>query len=744
VGGITVTITGQNFRNNSSGTAPSVLFGSTSATSVVVVNTTTITCTVPAALVSGTVNVTVTIDSQSDTLTGAFLYYETVVFATSPSYGPFAGGTQIEIQTYNVDTTGTFQVSFGATLGTNLVVVDAEHLIVTTPAHAVGFVDVILQTSPGGVEVARLRNGFQFTQLTRIQSIRRTPGIIINDALNNRPNTCSFSVDGSSNKPIAGEQINIIDTFDGSRVLFAGNVQRVDQEYEGQISQLVWRVSATDFTSLFNRRRPTGTYFNTSVSDIVKDLVGKFAPGFGTSFVQSNLAIISIKFDGSRDFATCLSDLAQAIGGGHWYVDYTPTLHFFHVPPHVVKPISPIRPGPGSALTPAESATYMPNTQSFATGYYYFRTTFIYSNGTESSLSPASVVVTLTGSKQIALSNIPIGVNPGGGITVTGRRIYFVRGTQQLRRGWKINDNVTAAVTVYPGMPSTATITDESRLTVTISLPPPSPPPPPAPAAAIAPAVVAGAAIPFARFSSGTWHFTLAAVYSNGFQTAEGPASNTIVLTTSQGPHFTILPAYPAINGVNPIGYQIFAYHHTSIGVMQTGLSFTNGAATTLGLLPYTPTTATNPLPPTAPAVIPQVNFGDKPRQPTSAQPSFTWPNNDGPYLENASPPADVNDASTLLLRDPEVTSSEDISQLRNRVIVHGASTSVTVDANIGATEVEVADVSIFNELGGTVLISGSAVNYTSPSSQTPGQGSLFLESDCQLRHSLVTLSVCI
>lgn len=757
--GVSVTITGNNFKNNSDGSAPSVLFGTTPGTSVIVVSTTSITVIAPAASAAGIVNISVTIDGHVATLFDGFLYFQTTLQEIVPTYGTFGGGTQIEIRGYNIDTAGTYQVRFGSTLGTNVVLIDAEHVVVTTPAHAVGFVDVVLETSPGGVVVATLTRGFQFTQLTRVQSIRRSPGIVIQQGLNNRPNTCNFSVDGASNKPVAGEQINIIDTADGNRLLFAGNVQKVDQEYEGLINQYVWRVTAIDFTALLNRRRPVGTYYDVSASEIVKDLVSKFSTGFSVNFVQTNLAKVSMAFDGSRDFSTCLSDIATAIGGGHWKTDYTPDVHFFHVKPPDVKPLSPIKPGPGSALVAAEGAA-MPNTQSFTAGYYYFRTTFLYSNGTESSLGPGSVIVAFDGLHQMDLSSIPIGANPGGGITCTGRRIYFVRGIGQLQRGWKIADNVTAAITVFPGVTSTATVINESNLRVTITLPPPSPPPP-APRASTtasnpnaepigeAPLVTnGGAARAGYEFSNGVYFFHLAPVYANGTEGEIGPASNSIVLTDTQSPVFLHLPRYAPINGVNPIGYKVYVTrdllesaksHPGYVGgsgygpVGSVGVWYPHWPST-LGILPYTNSTAgtvTAPSVQTPATVIqtPQIDFGQKPRLNTKSSTEFTWPNNDGPYLEDTDPPETITDASVLLLRDPQIVSSEDVSQLRNRVIVHGAATSVTVDAQTGDTEIEVADVSIFNETGGTVLVGRYVLNYFAPSSFERGEGSLFLET---------------
>ena len=71
-GGLAVTITGSQFRLNGDGTAPVVRFGATPATSVVIVDDTTITCLTPLVASPGLVDVSVTIDGQTATLADAF------------------------------------------------------------------------------------------------------------------------------------------------------------------------------------------------------------------------------------------------------------------------------------------------------------------------------------------------------------------------------------------------------------------------------------------------------------------------------------------------------------------------------------------------------------------------------------------------------------------------------------------------------------------------------------------------
>ena len=70
-------------------------FGGSSATSVTVVNTTTITCDTPAHA-GGAVDVVVTNDFGSDTLRDAFTYHDAPqISGISPDSGPVTGGTAV-------------------------------------------------------------------------------------------------------------------------------------------------------------------------------------------------------------------------------------------------------------------------------------------------------------------------------------------------------------------------------------------------------------------------------------------------------------------------------------------------------------------------------------------------------------------------------------------------------------------------------------------------------------------------
>lgn len=79
------------------------------------------------------------------------------ITSISPATGPQAGGTVVTISGDNLD--GVTGITFGGTAGTNLVVVSAKSVKVTTPAKAAGAVTVAVTDDSGPVSQA---NGYTF------------------------------------------------------------------------------------------------------------------------------------------------------------------------------------------------------------------------------------------------------------------------------------------------------------------------------------------------------------------------------------------------------------------------------------------------------------------------------------------------------------------------------------------------------------------------------------------------------
>jgi RHS repeat-associated protein len=163
-GGTSVTITGTNFVSGAT-----VKFGTTSATGVTFVSSTSLTATTPAG--SGTVNVVVTNpDTQTGTKTNGYSYNPAPTVTTvSPSSGAAAGGTSVTITGTNFVSGAT--VKFGTTSATGVTFVSSTTLTATTPAGS-GAVNVVV-TNPD-TQTGTETNGYTYNAAPTVTTI--SPG----------------------------------------------------------------------------------------------------------------------------------------------------------------------------------------------------------------------------------------------------------------------------------------------------------------------------------------------------------------------------------------------------------------------------------------------------------------------------------------------------------------------------------------------------------------------------------------
>ena len=167
-GGTAVTITGTNYAAGAT-----VTFGSTAATNVTVVNSTTITATTPAGS-AGATTVTVTnTTGRSGSLSSAFTYVAPpTVSSISPISGVPAGGTPITITGTNFAAGAT--VTFGGTAATNVTVVNSTTITATTPAGSAGAVTVTVTNSNG--LSGSLASGFTYVVPPTVSSVSPNNG----------------------------------------------------------------------------------------------------------------------------------------------------------------------------------------------------------------------------------------------------------------------------------------------------------------------------------------------------------------------------------------------------------------------------------------------------------------------------------------------------------------------------------------------------------------------------------------
>ncbi len=153
------TVTGTNFYDNSQYPV-SVSIGGQPCSNPVLTSSTTLTCDYP-ALAAGTYNVSVTTGSGTGTGNNLITYYGApTITGVDPSFGSSVGGDIVTITGTNFfPEGGSPSVTFGGEPATAVTVVDENTITATTPAHAVGVVDVIVTI---GAETGTLVGGFEY------------------------------------------------------------------------------------------------------------------------------------------------------------------------------------------------------------------------------------------------------------------------------------------------------------------------------------------------------------------------------------------------------------------------------------------------------------------------------------------------------------------------------------------------------------------------------------------------------
>ena len=151
-GGTAVTIVGTDFIASP---APTLTFGGASATSIVVVSTTTLTCVTPAGTAGAQDVVFTNDDAGTVTEVGGYTYEAVAITSITPDHGSYHGETSITIVGTGYYTGAT--VDIDGNPATSVVVVDENTITCDTPAGSAGAVDVVVtnldaqtDTSVGG------------------------------------------------------------------------------------------------------------------------------------------------------------------------------------------------------------------------------------------------------------------------------------------------------------------------------------------------------------------------------------------------------------------------------------------------------------------------------------------------------------------------------------------------------------------------------------------------------------------
>jgi hypothetical protein len=153
--------------------------------------------------------------------------------------------------------------------------------------------------------------------------------LTITDTLDETPNTCNFRINGSGLNVGAHVVITQGSKNRPGRT-FAGYALTVQQIYAGIPKNVQADVRCVDYTWLLGMKKVTGQYRNESATQIVKDLVQKFAAVnlFTYAAVEPNLPILDQITFTDEALPEAITRVCRRIGA-YWYVDYDKDVHVF-------------------------------------------------------------------------------------------------------------------------------------------------------------------------------------------------------------------------------------------------------------------------------------------------------------------------------------------------------------------------------------------------------------------------------
>ena len=148
----------------------------------------------------------------------------------------------------------------------------------------------------------------------------------IQNILAEKIDKCSFTIMNYRDKeyiPIVGKEVIITD---GSKI-FAGHIVRVEQQ--GLDYKIIrYKCTCVDYTRLLQKRLVSESYENTTVEDIITDLISKYYSGYGftTTNISCGIEIDKIGFE-FVSLQSAITRLAEIVGYT-WWVDYDKNIYF--------------------------------------------------------------------------------------------------------------------------------------------------------------------------------------------------------------------------------------------------------------------------------------------------------------------------------------------------------------------------------------------------------------------------------
>lgn len=166
----------------------------------------------------------------------------------------------------------------------------------------------------------------------KIQTVPRQSLVLLNslkitNKINNRVDEANFTIKKQQNQTYRPQLNDEVVIENGTDVIFGGVIVKIEESAKAG-EQVRYDVKCTDYSQYLRRKIVVERYEDTTLIDIIEDLVDNYtSDGFTTTGVTLVKNITSFSFNGLT-VSECFDKLAKSLSA-YWYVDYNKDIHFF-------------------------------------------------------------------------------------------------------------------------------------------------------------------------------------------------------------------------------------------------------------------------------------------------------------------------------------------------------------------------------------------------------------------------------
>ena len=164
-------------------------------------------------------------------------------------------------------------------------------------------------------------NGTDYAHQIDWSSFKKT------EVLTYQPDSCSFRIRNVPSKTYRPSLNDDVKVYRDGILIFGGVVISTSETVDGLVKYFI--VQCKDYTEALDGVLVAKSYTSQTAAAIVADLITNFAPaGFTHTNTVAPDTVNAIKFN-YISLSQCLQNLANALPGYDWYVDYNKDIHFF-------------------------------------------------------------------------------------------------------------------------------------------------------------------------------------------------------------------------------------------------------------------------------------------------------------------------------------------------------------------------------------------------------------------------------